>query len=270
MATVGNVGIVQATIQGDKNIPFAQTATTGRQIVESAAGALALEATALIANTKLDTSNTHLNDIVNLNSSINAYSGNISLNTALSKDLQTTSNIYTNATSVNTGLIATSTATTATNTGTTATNTGTTATNTNTTATQLIYSNWLAQRTTLVFTPALAILTYAAFTVVFGPFDTYATMPIAPSTSVPYYNSIYVAGRLTAGNTTIPTLIFQFSNDNSIYFSEGINPVYSAASSGNFFSLQRINIPTRYVRVSTVSQSISITGTNIITLQHIQ
>ena len=271
MATfAGGVGIVQAIIQGDKNIPFAQSATTGRSIVESSAGGLALDTTLTNTNTKLDTSNTHLNDLVNLNSSINAYSSSISLSTALSKDLQTTSNIYTNTTAVNTGVISTNTGTTATNTGTIATNTGTISTNTGTTATQLIYSNWLAQRTILVFSPAIAILSYGAFTVVLGPYDTYATMPIAPSTSVPYYNSIYVAGRLTAGNTTLPTLIFQFSNDNSSFFSEGINPVYSASgSSGTAFSLQRINIPTRYVRISTVAQSITIAGQITVTLQNI-
>jgi hypothetical protein len=273
MATfAGVVGIVQANIQGDKNIPFAQSATTGRSIVESSAGGLALDTTLTNTNTKLDTSNTHLNDLVNLNSSINAYSGNISLSTALSKDLQTTSNIYTNATSVNTGLIATSTATTATNTGTTATNTAAIAT-TNTTLTTtnnlLTINNWLGQRVFNNIYATTAITSLGSYTTFAGPYDLFLASPVSPFTPAMYYNSITISGRMTGGITTSPTLCFSYSYDNITFYSEGIYPTFSPHETSGFnFILQRINIPYRYVRIRTVAQTITLAGHSV-TLQHI-
>ena len=257
----GVVPPVKTQIQGSLNIPFAQTVTTGRQIVESAAGALALQSTASDINiklNKLEIMDTRLGQLVVNSDTIENQVFLISDYTSGTNSQLTTANTYNNAIAVNSGFIST-------NTGTTATNTGTTATNTATTNTTLItqntilttannlatLSNWIQQKT--IFT-AVASITNQNFAggEMTPNLDLYVASPIAPFTPTFYYNTIMIMGNITGTLPASPQIRFQFSNDNSRWITDTQNPSFYTTTfigTSNQFTMQRTNLSFRYVRI---------------------
>ena len=81
--------------------------------------------------------------------------------------------------------------------------------------------------------------------------DLYATLPFAPSTSQFYYNSVAVLGTLSGiTNAGTPQLCFQYSNDNTAWFGDGLYPTLLLVSGTTYsFAQQRTGMAARYVRV---------------------
>ena len=276
----GVIPSTQSQILGSKNIPFAQTVSTGRQIVEGASGALALQTTAIDINSKLnklEIMDYRLGQLVVNSDTTESFVEQLFGNSNTTNTLLTTANTFNNASAVNSGVISANTGTTATNTATTATNTAntnTTLATTNTTLTTAnnlaILTNWLLQpaiTTPSIFAGNSGVGTYTSFT---GPYDLYLASPVAPFTPVLYYNSITIQGIITAvSNIANPTLCFQFSYNNSTWFAENIYPRTGSTAAGtSTFTLQRTDIPYRYVRVSTLGQNITFSNF-VVSLQHI-
>jgi hypothetical protein len=257
----GVVPPVKTQIQGSLNIPFAQTVTTGRQIVEGASGALALQTTAIDINSKLnklEIMDTRLGQLVVNSDTIENQVFLISDYTSATNSLLTTSNTFSNASAVNSGFISANTGTTATNTGTTATNTATTNTTLATTNTTLTtannlatLSNWIQQKT--IFT-AVASITFQNFAggAMTNTLDLYVASPIAPFTPTYYYNTITIMGDITGTLPASPQLRFQFSNDNQRWITDTQNPSFYTTTfftTSNQFNMQKTNLAFRYARV---------------------
>lgn len=268
----GVVPPVKTQIQGSQNIPFAQTVTTGRQIVEGASGALALQTTAIDINSKLnklEIMDQRLSQLVINSDTIENYVVQISDKTTTTNTLLTTANTFSNASAVNSGFISSNTGTTATNTGTTATNTATTNTTLATTNTTLTtannlatLSNWIQQKT--IFT-ALSFTTTQSFNgvAITSNIDLYLASPIPPFTPTFYYNSFSAIGVLTGVFTDAsnPVMRLQMSNDNVRWITDTQNPLYSPVGSNTPFNLYRYNLTFRYIRlIATYSGAISITS----------
>lgn len=81
--------------------------------------------------------------------------------------------------------------------------------------------------------------------------DLYATLPFEPSTSQFYYNSVAVLGTISGiTNINTPQLCFQYSNDNTLWFGDGLYPTLLLVSGTTYsFAFQRTGMPTRYVRL---------------------
>jgi hypothetical protein len=74
-----------------------------------------------------------------------------------------------------------------------------------------------------------------------------------------YYNSVSVLGTLNGiVNTATPLICFQYSNDNTTWFGDGLYPTLLLVSGTTYsFAFQRTGMPARYVRLY------AMTGLNI-------
>lgn len=92
--------------------------------------------------------------------------------------------------------------------------------------------------------------------------DLYATLPFEPATSQFYYNSVSVLGTISGiTNTTIPQLCFQYSNDDTLWFGDGLYPTLLLVSGTTYsFAFQRTGMPARYVRL------FAMTGITVVSL----
>lgn len=263
----------------------------GGIIIETnvAGATLALEATALIANTSLTNITTNTASINNNTNSIISTTGSTANNTgvlvnqsaatnmkldttnnSLQSIINNTSSITTNTSTTNTKLDSVITNTGATNTKLDTTNTTLNTIATNTASNSSALTNWLLQpvlTTPTVFVGNSGVGTFTSFA---GPYDLYLASPVAPFTPVLYYNSITIQGIITAvSNIANPTLCFQFSYNNSTWFAENIYPrTGNTEASFSSFTLQRTQIPFRYVRISTLGQNITFSN-YVVSLQHI-
>lgn len=117
-------------------------------------------------------------------------------------------------------------------------------------------TQWNTYNSTQVITPFTVTGTFPLSVAANGPIpnttiDLFATLPFTPSTSQFYYNSVAVLGTLNGiTNTAIPQISFQYSNDNTTWFGDGLYPTLLLQSGTTYtFAFQRTGMPARYVRL---------------------
>lgn len=117
-------------------------------------------------------------------------------------------------------------------------------------------TRWNTYNTTQVITPFTVTGPFPLAVGSLGPIpdttiDLYVTLPFAPTTSQFYYNSVSVLGTLNGiVNINTPQICFQYSNDNTLWFGDGLYPTLLLVSGTTYsFAFQRTGMPARYVRL---------------------
>jgi hypothetical protein len=89
--------------------------------------------------------------------------------------------------------------------------------------------------------------------------DLYKIQPFDPADEAFYYNSVSVLGTISGiTNINTPQICFQYSNDNVLWFGDGLYPTLLLVSGTTYsFAFQRTGMPARYVRL------FAMTGLNV-------